>query len=196
MRTMKTVVVAMMFVGGTALGQGAAPDKKPKAAKPEAGAAKPAAPPAPKPTAELDQLKMMVGTWHCDGKGNMNGKDMAMKSTYRVADKLDKFWLVGELEGAKSKEMPVGYKSIDFYNYDVGSKQFVMASFDNTGAWYNATSKGWEGDKMEWTGKARMMGMDADTKTTITKKNDKEVSLVGSTTAPGFKETMEITCKK
>lgn len=92
--------------------------------------------------------------------------------------------------------MPVAYKAVDYYNYDVGSKQFVMASFDNMGSWYNATSKGWEGDKMEWTGKARMMGMDADTKTTITKKSDKEVTLSGTTTAPNYKDTMEITCKK
>src|SRR5262250_3027491 len=108
MRTMKMVVVALMFVGGTAFGQGAAPEKKPEAPKPEAGAAKPPAPQAPKPAAELQQLKQMVGTWHCDGKGNMNGNDMAMKSTYRVSNDLDGFWLVGKLEGAKSKEMPVG----------------------------------------------------------------------------------------
>jgi hypothetical protein len=196
MRTMKTVVVAMMFVGGAAFGQGAAPDKKPEAAKPEAGAAKPAAPPAPKPAAELDQLKMMVGTWHCDGKGNMNGTDMPMKSTYRVAKDLDGFWLVGKLEGAKSKEMPFAYKSVDYYNYDAGSKQFVMASFDNTGSWYNATSKGWDGDKMTWTGKARMMGMDLDTTLSITKKGDKEVALSGSTTGQNYKDSMEITCKK
>lgn len=196
MRTMKMVVVATMFVGGTAFGQGAAPDKKPEAPKPEAGAAKPPEMQMPKPAAELQQLKMMVGTWHCDGKGNMNGKDMSMKSTYKVAADLDNFWLVGKLEGAKSKEMPIGYKSVDYYNYDAGSKQFVMASFDNMGSWYNATSKGWDGDKMAWTGKARMMGMDADTTLTVTKKGDKEVALSGTTTAPGYKDSMEITCKK
>ena len=191
MGTTKRVVVAMMLVSGTAFGQGAAPEKKP-----EGAAAKPPEMMMPKPAAELQQLKIMVGTWHCDGKGDMNGAPMSMKSTYRVALELDNFWLVGKLEGAKSKEMPTGYRSVDYYNYDVGSKMFVTASFDNTGAWSMATSKGWEGDKMEWTGKTHMMGMDADTKLVITKKSDKEVALVGSTTAQGFSEKMEITCKK
>ena len=47
------------------------------------------------------------------------------------------------------------------------------------------SSKGWENDKMEWAGKAKMMGQEADAKETVERKSPKEVHLTGAVGSPG-----------
>jgi hypothetical protein len=203
MKIVKNIVsLAAMLVAGSAFAQGA--DKKPAAAAPppaakppEKAAEKPPEMAMPtKPPAEMDQLKFMLGTWKCEGKMNMGGPDMPIKSTYKVAWDLDNMWLVGHVEGAKSKDMPRAFKATDFYNYDAGSKNYVQLSIDNMGGWGHSAAKGWEGDKQTWTGKANSMGHDVETKTIITKKSDKEVTLDMTESAPGHNGTTTLTCKK
>ena len=205
MRTVKSIVaVAILVVAGSAFGQAPAPEKKPPtpapAAPPPAADKKPEAAKPPempsKAPAEMDAMKGMVGTWKCEGKMSGGGMDMPIKSTYKVAWEMDNMWLVGHVEGAKSKAMPRAYKGTDYYTYDPSTKDYVMLSLDNFGMWGRSTSKGWEGDKASWTGKAKMMGMEADTKTTVTRKGDKEVALEMSETGGGQTSTVSITCKK
>src|SRR5678815_2905900 len=111
----------------------------------------------PKPPAELKELDGMVGNWKCTGKGTMMGQPMETTGTYKAAWDLDKNWVVAHLEG-KAKGMPGAHKEVSYYGYDPGSKMFVTMSADNMGGFSMAKSKGWEGDKQEWTGKATMMG--------------------------------------
>ncbi len=202
MRTAKRVVVAaLMLWTGAAFAQGApasakapAPEKKPPTAAPASAKAPEMMMPMKAP-AEMDQLKGMVGTWRCDGKMSGGGMDMPMKSTNHIAWDLDNMWLVGHIQGAKAKGMPKAYKGLDYYTYDPEKKEFVMLSIDNMGMYARATSKGWEGDNMVWTGKSTMMGHESDTKMTITKKGDKEILLEGSE-GGDHPMTMTITCKK
>jgi hypothetical protein len=69
---------------------------------------------------------------------------------------------------------------------------FTSAGFDNFGSSTRAQSKGWEGDKQEWTGKGTMMGKETDMKWTVTKKSDKEITISGGMGADVFEQT----CKK
>jgi len=179
MRIVRVIgVLAGMLVGGTALAQEAASGMMPK------------------PAAELQQLKGLIGNWKCDGKMGMNGHEMSAKSTYKVAWELDNFWLVAHLEGAKSKEMPTGFRGVDYYNYEPAAKQFVMMSFDNAGGWSMMTSKGWDGDKMAWVGRAEMMGAEFESKLTVTRKGENEHEITGTTIGPGMTETVTLSCKK
>jgi hypothetical protein len=191
-------IVAVLLVGGVAWGQ--APDKKaPEAAKPaeakpaeaKPAEAKPAAGEAMKPAPELQQYKGMIGSWKCEGKGSMMGKELKMSGTYKAAWDLDNFWVIAHFEG-KAAGMPGSHKGMDIYGYDSAQKMFVVTGVDNMGGWSQAKSKGWEGDKQEWAGQGYMMGKQADVKWTVTKKGDKEITLSGSMGTDSWEET----CKK
>src|SRR5262249_1578209 len=150
-----------------------------------------AKPEMPKPAPELQQYKMMIGNWKCEGKGTMMGKEMKATSTYKAAWDLDNYWVIAHFEG-KAQGMPGSHKGIDFYGYDPASKMYVVMSVDNMGGSSTAKSKGWEGDKQEWTGKGQMMGKESDVKWTVTKKTDKEITISGTFGTDSFEET----CKK
>jgi hypothetical protein len=192
--------IALLSSSAFAQGGAAPPPAEKKAPEPAAKPAdKPAAPPAagmhePKPAEQLQQLKGMVGSWHCEGKFTMGGQTMAMKSTAKFAWDLDNFFIHGEFDSPKSKENPHGYKGHAVYGYD--GKQFVEMSVDNMGGMEMATSPGWTGDTQEWTGHAKMGGADIDTHTTITRKGDKEVHISSTMGAGAQAATEEMTCKK
>jgi uncharacterized protein DUF1579 len=196
MLKLTTVVsVALLAIGATALAQ----EKKPtEPAKPAAGA-KPAGEAKPggggadmmKPAPELAQYKLMIGNWKCSGKGNMMGKEMKMTGSYNAAWEMDNHWVLAHFEG-KAEGMPGSHKGVDVYGYDAASKMYTVNGYDNMGGWSTAKSKGWEGDKQEWTGRGSMMGKEADTKWTVTKKSDKEITISGSMGGDNFEET----CKK
>jgi len=173
----------LTLIGSSAFAQ----EKKPPAAAP--------AMPVAKPDPALDQYKEMAGTWRCEGKMTMGGQEIPMKSTAKFAWDLDKFWMVGKFESAKTKGMPQ-YKGTAYFGYDPSAKMYVQLSVDNMGGWGKATSKGREGDKEEWTGKASMGGKEMDVKSTITHKSDKEVAISDTMGAGPEGMSSEMTCKK
>jgi hypothetical protein len=190
---MRTWTIALSAASLLVAGSAFAQDKKPAEAaakKPAEGAAKPEMA-APKPAPELQQYKMMIGSWKCEGKGSMGGHDMKVTGTYKAAWDLDNNWVIAHFEG-KAQGMPGSHKGMDIYGYDAATKMYVVSGYDNFGGWSTATSKGWEGDKQEWAGKGQMMGKEADTKWTVTKKGDKEITISGSMGGDSFEET----CKK
>jgi hypothetical protein len=183
MRKVNTILsVVSLLIAGSAFAE----DKKPAAA-----AAKPPEMAAPKPAPELQQYKMMIGNWKCQGKGTMMGKEMKMTGSYKAAWDLDNYWVVAHLE-SKAAGMPGSLKGTDLYSYDATNKMYIVMSVDNMGGWAMAKSKGWEGDKQEWAGKGTMMGKEQDMKYTVTKKGDKEITIAGGMGA----DTFEQTCKK
>lgn len=163
----------------------AKPAAAPAAAKPAAPAAPAAAatppPPAPKPAAELDQLKMFEGTWRCDGKqaaGPM-GPEQVYKSSFKGKKDVDSFWYAFEYAQKKSKvhNMPITAKG--FLGYDPASKKYVTMGVDNMGGSISESSPGWEGDKLVFSGDGQMGGQKISFRETYTKKSDKEMTWSG-----------------
>jgi hypothetical protein len=186
-RRWKTLLVAtLVLVGPIVFAQEA---KKPPAAAP------PSAMPTPKPDAALDAYKDMIGSWKCDGKMTMGGQEIPMKSTAKFSWDVDNFWVVGRFESAKAKGMPQ-FKGVAYYGYDTGKKLYVNMAVDNMGGSSNATSKGREGDTEVWTGKASMMGKEADSKVTITYKGKNEVHLSEQMGSGPDAFSSDTTCKK
>ena len=132
-----------------------------------------------KPAPELKQYDSMIGSWKCEGKMTMGGKDLKTTGTYKAAWDLDNHWVVAHFDG-KAAGMPGSHKGMDIYGYDPVNKTFMSVGFDNMGGMVTAKSKGWEGDKQEWSGSGMMMGKTVDSKWTVTKKGDKEVALSGT----------------
>jgi len=146
---------------------------KPAAAPPAAAAAPP--PPAPKPAAELDQLKYFEGTWKCAGKQPAGpfGPEHDYKSSFKMKKDVDNFWIGLEYEQKKSKVHPMPIKAKGFVGWDSVAKKFVTIGVDNTGGWITESSTGWEGDKLVFSGDGSMMGQKVSFRETYAKKSDK-----------------------
>jgi hypothetical protein len=146
---------------------------KPAAAAPAAAAAPP--PPAPKPAAELDQLKYFEWTWKCAGKQPAGpfGPEHDYKSSFKMKKDVDNFWIGLEYEQKKSKVHPVPIKAKGFVGWDSVAKKFVTIGVDNTGGWITESSTGWEGDKLVFSGDGSMMGQKVSFRETYAKKSDK-----------------------
>jgi hypothetical protein len=176
----------------------AAPGAKPAAPAPAAPAVSLAAP--PKPAAELDQMKIFLGKWKCDGKAfasPMSPTEHGLKATAEGKLEVDNFWQSFTYEEKKTKEHP-GLKVHGFWGFDQGAKRFVRAAVGNHGEWDTASSPGWEGDNLIWTGElSGPMGRIAFHHR-FTKKGDKEwVHFLEIRTPDGkWIPAEEVTCKK
>ena len=152
---------------------------------------------APKPSDEITAMaKDMVGVWKCDGKMNMAGHEMAQKGKMVFTKELDGHFIVGRYESPKTKENPAGYKGHSMMSYDAATKTYTSVEHDNMGGVGMMESKGWEGDTLTWTGKAKMMGMEMPCKQTITRKGPREVSMTGEMGSGDHAMKWESTCKK
>jgi hypothetical protein len=149
---MKKVWIAMMFVPSLALAEAPPP-------APAAGGAAPAKMEAPKPYAELEQLKFFAGNWSCDGKAPASpmGPAHDFKATNNAKWELDGFWMMHSREVKKSKDMPMSFVGRAWNGWDKAASKFVFAGADNMGGWINLTSTGWTGDKMVYEGDSMMM---------------------------------------
>jgi len=148
----------------------------PAAAKPAVAAAPPP-PPAPKPAAELEQLKLFEATWKCEGKqpaGPM-GPEQDYKSTFKGKKDVESFWISFEYSQKKSKAhaMPVIAKG--YLGYGPAAKKYVSLGVDNMGGSVTESSPGWEADKLTFTGDGQMGGQKISFRETYTKKGDKEM---------------------
>lgn len=149
----------------------------------------------PRPPAELAQLKELVGVWKCEGKARMGGKESPTRAVYTVVPELDAFVYVGRLESPRTATAPA-YRGRDIYGYDAGNKMFTAFSVDNTGAWGSMTSKGWEGDKLSWSGKTRVGAGELPVEQTLARKGADQLTITGSQGAGDNTFTWEANCRK
>jgi len=154
------------------------------------------------PAPELAALsKFFVGAWHCEGSVTPLpgvGKQFASKGNVTWALALDGFWIAATSEGEKVPNMPlptVG-KGEARVTYDRVAKQYVHFGIGNRGSFASSTSKGWEGDKLVWTGSGSGLAK-LETRSTITKKGDKEYKVVAERMEDGkWVVGTDETCKK
>jgi hypothetical protein len=204
------IVMALVLAVPAARAQ--APAAKPAAAPAPAPAGKPAAAPAagapaaaapmapPKPAAEMDQLKFFVGKWKCDGKmfaSPIYGPEHAFKAAAEAKVDGGGHWQAFTYEWKKAKDHP-SLKIHGTWGWDAGNKRFVRAAADDMGTWDSATSPGFQGDKLVWTGELSGPMGKMPFHHTFTKKSDKEwVGAFEVKTPDGKWAPMdETTCKK
>lgn len=152
------------------------------AAAPVAAAPVPAAVPvAPKPATELDQMKVLEGTWRCDGRApaGPGGPEHAYKSTWKFKRDLDNFWWAAEYQQVKAKNNPAPMKARGYMTYDPGAKGFVMLGVDNMGGTSSETTPGWTGDSVTLAGDASQGGRKIPFREVITKNGEREFTWRG-----------------
>ena len=173
------VLTALVVTSFAAVSLAEAP--KPAAGAPSASAAGAGAgASAPKPAPELDQIKWLEGSWHCDGKAPAGpmGPEHAYKSSMKVKRDLDGFWYVGEYEQKKSKENPMAVKARSYIGFDPVAKKIVSVGVDSFGGALQLSGT-IEGDKISTEGEGAMGGQKMGFKEIFTKTGDKSLTWHG-----------------
>lgn len=182
--TLRLVAVGLSLLALPALAEEKAPPAAPKPAP-------------PKPAAQLDQLKLFLGNWKCTGKQlatPMFGPEHAFTASAAAKLEADGFWQQFTYEEKKAKDHP-GLKLTGLWGYDQGGKRFVRAAGSSQGGWDSATSVGWSGDKMVWTGDLSGPTGRMPFRQTFTRKGDKEWSFRFELNAQGsWVPLTEVSC--
>lgn len=197
---MKRLSLALALVPSLALAQKPAAEKAAAPAPAAAGAA-PAKMEPPKPAAELDNLKPLIGTWNCDGKAPASpmGPAHEYKSVNTFKWDLDNFWAAHSRDVKKSKENPMGFAGKGWTGWDGSAKKLVFAGADNHGGWISLTSTGWTGDNMVFEGDAFGMHGKHKVKLTFMKgktPNEVSVEFAMADDKGAFMPPMTESCKK
>jgi len=131
---------------------------------------------APKPATELEQMKVLEGSWRCDGRApaTPSGPEHAYRSTWKFKRDLDNFWWAAEYQQVKAKANPAPLKARGFLTYDSATKSFTMMGVDNAGGSTHEISSGWNGDVVTLAGDASLAGKKVPFREVITKKGDRE----------------------
>jgi hypothetical protein len=128
---------------------------------------------APKPAAEMTNLRFFDGSWTCEGKSEASpmGPAGTSKGTVRSHSDLGGFWQSGMVKNTMSN-MPGAMEGMFHMTYDPGSKQYVLLWVDNMGSYSQETSSGWEGDKITFAGDMAMGGKKMSVRDSFMKGTD------------------------
>jgi hypothetical protein len=103
------------------------------------------------PLKEMDQLKFMVGNWACETR--TKGQDSVDKSRATIEPDWSGSWQLLRDEIAEGGKVVDGAHGS--WGYDALGRQFVRFFTMPKGRWDMATSPGFVGDRMVWTGEAQ-----------------------------------------
>ena len=154
---------------------------------------------APKPAAEMSQVKYFAGSWSCSGDAPAGpfGPAHKTKSSLALKSDLDGFWYSGMMTEMKTASNTQPVKGMLHVGYEPAGKQYVMVWVDNFGSWSTEMSPGWQGDTMVWTGDTMAMGEKAGARDTFVKKSDSEFTHKFELNMKGQWATIvDETCKK
>jgi hypothetical protein len=160
-------------------------------------AAKPAPPPAPAAPAEMKSLGFFDGNWSCEGAVPATPFGPAGKMKTSVSSKLGHggFWQSGDVK-ATMEGMPT-MEGTFHMTYDAAGKRFVMLWVDSMGAWATSSSKGWEGDSIQFEGETTMGAQKFANKDVFTKAADGSMKHSMAVQMEGkWMPTGEETCRK
>jgi hypothetical protein len=170
----RVALCASLLISAPAAAQAPPPAATP-APTTKAGAPEPPA----KPAADLDVgFKFFEGVWKCDTRFAANAfgpgsPEMSTKSTVKFKRDYDGYFYRGDYEIKKSKGMP-GFRGTLFLSYQPAAKVFTLSGVDTAGSAEMATSPGFEGDTITFTGSTYAGGQAVKVRETMTKRGAKE----------------------
>ena len=176
MKTITASVAGLLLVGSSALAQQA-----------------------PKPAAEMSQIKYYAGAWKCSGDAPASpfGPAHKTQTSLTLKSDLDGFWYAGTMSEMKTASNAMPVKGMLHLGYEPKGKQFAMVWVDNFGSWATEMSPGWQGDSQVWTGDMMVMGDKTGARDTFVKKGDNEFTHKFELNMKGQWATIvDETCKK
>ena len=176
------------------------------AARPPAPVASPLPPvtgPGAKPPAELEQLKFLHGRWQCTGKqlaSPLFGPEHRFTAIAEAKAAVDGFWDQFNYEERRTKEHH-GFKAQGLWGWDQSAKHLIRVGATNAGDWDYGSSPGSDGDKIVWTGELTGPLGRTGYRQTISKKGEREISLVLELKEPAgaagkYAPISEVDCKR
>ena len=133
-----------------------------------------------------------------DGQPQAPGTQVKTKTEMHISPTVDGFAYTGAWKTEKNAAMPAGGKGTMQWGFDSGRNKLVEAGFDNMGSAWLGTSDGPKDGTTVWTEEGTMMGQPMKSRTTVTRKSQKEVTLTTEMESkPGaWQKLGEDTCKK
>ena len=173
-------VLVALFLASTA----SADDKKP--------------PPPPTPDPALTaSFKPDLGTWSCTGKMKVGDAEFPTQAQMKISAELGGFLYAGEYSIPKSKAIPTGMKAHVHWTWDPASKKLIEFGVDNFGNVFRGTADGYKGDTIVWDEEGTMEGKPIKSRTTVTRKGGKELTVIAEIQKDGAWAPMgEDHCKK
>ncbi|MEO8378158.1 MAG: DUF1579 family protein [Acidobacteriota bacterium] len=131
----------------------------------------------PKPDPMLRQLDAFAGNWKCSGTAFASPMSPQHATTGEVWMKLDMngYWMTFTYAEKKTTENPMPFQVNGFLGYDTEIHKLVMGSVDNMGGYSTASSDGWNGDTIVYSGPWHMGGMTVNGRDSFTKKGAREM---------------------
>jgi hypothetical protein len=118
-----------------------------------------------------------------------------LASTVVIKKDLGGFAWRGEYTSKKTKEMPA-FVGTFFLGYQPADKLYTLTSADSMGGAELATSSGFEGDRITFTGDAFYLGRKIKVRETMIKGEKKAGHTLEIDTGSGFQPAGEDACKK
>ena len=139
--------------------------------------AKPAAPAAYAPPAELSQLAFFEGNWTCTGTtyANPMGPEHATVAKVKGTKAVGGAWVHVAYDEEKTAANPTPYHAGVFFGYDAAKKTFVQLCADSFGSYCTQTSSGWKNDEMVFEGNSTMDGNAVPARDHFTRKGANEL---------------------
>jgi Protein of unknown function (DUF1579) len=129
-----------------------------------------------KPDPMVRQLDYFAGAWQCSGIAYANPMMPEHPTRAEVTAQwgLNGYWLPFTYAEKKTGANPMPFTVSGFMGYDAQTKQLVIGAVDSMGGYSTASSSGWNGDSMIFTGPWHMITMTTTGRDTFTKKSDRE----------------------
>lgn len=130
------------------------------------------------PGAEVAALKPFAKSWSCDETVRDDaGKDVKVKSDWKVKPVARGFWYDFDYNQKSSKEYP-GFQAVGHFGWDSTEKKLVMDAFDDSGGRWSYTAATPDKNVIAWTGEGRVGGGTVPVRYTWTSTGDKAATFL------------------
>jgi hypothetical protein len=135
----------------------------------------------PKPAPEMSGLEIFLGKVSCSGQQNDSpfGPAHPLQTVSIGTLMLDGFRLTMDWSQQRTKENPNPLHGIFDVGYDPAAKRYFSYWGDAFGGWGPATSPGWRGDALVFTGELNVNGQKLGARDTFVKKSNHEFTYKG-----------------
>ena len=152
----------------------------------------------PKPPPELEALDYFVGIWSCEGRLEATADAPARKTrgTMICRWELGKHYMGVAEDDELSLQLPRRRQSRAYWGYDSGAKLYTCAVFYFGGGRFIATSPGWRGDHLTFTGDMLTGGERLQMRQSFHHRSDDELVMHVDVVGPGGDRSrrLEETC--
>lgn len=151
------------------------------------------------PDPMLRQLDFFAADYDCVGTAFANPTMPEHATRGHVTAKwgLGGYWIPFTYAEEKSAANASPITVSGYFGYDPATKQFVSGSVDSMGGYSTASSSGWDGDAIVFTGPWHMTSMTTTARDTFRKKGDRQLIHIGELQMDGkWVKYAEETCTR